>query len=86
MYHKNANKKQKMCSQCPLAGPNMPVTWASIEHRVGIHSPPSGHPQNKHWATSARVAGNVCPKIGANLGQYRQKRFADRMKYLVKKK
>ena len=73
-----------MCSLCPIAGPNMPVTWASTEHRVGIHSPPSGHPQNKRWATNARRAGNACSKIETNLGQHRQKRFADRMKYLVK--
>ena len=35
----------------------------------GIHSPSSGHPQNKRWATSARTAGNECPYVGTNIGQ-----------------
>ena len=71
MYHKNANKKQKMCPLCPLAGPTMPeirksqpVAWASTARRMGIRSPSHGHPQNKRWATSARRTGSKCPKDG----------------------
>lgn len=36
---------------------------------TGIHSPPSGHPQNKCWATSAHKAGNEYPNFGACFGQ-----------------
>ena len=71
MYHKNANKKQKMCPLCPLAGPTMPVVWASAARRMGIRRTSAGHPQKKRWATSARRTGNKCPKDGINFGQYR---------------
>ena len=48
MHHKSANKKLK----------NVPTSGSNYARRMGIHSPPSGHPQNKRWATSARRAGN----------------------------
>ena len=44
MHHKSANKKLK----------NVPTSGSNYARRMGIHSPPSGHPQNKRWATSAR--------------------------------
>ena len=60
MHHKSANKKLK----------NVPISGSNYARRMGIHSPPSGHPQNKRWATSARMAGNECPNIETNLGQH----------------
>ena len=48
----------------------MPTSGSNYARRMGIHSPPSGHPQNKRWATSARIAGNECPNIETNLGQH----------------
>lgn len=60
MYHKNANKKQE----------NVPTSGSNYARRMGIHSPPSGHQQNKRWATSARSTGNECPNAGANFGQH----------------
>ena len=60
MHHKNANKKQK----------NVPTSGSNYARRMGIHSPPSGHPQNKCWATSAHKAGNECPNFGACFGQH----------------
>ena len=62
MHHKNANKKQK----------NVPTSGSNYARRMGIHSPPSGHPQNKGWATSAHKAGNECPKIATSFGQHRK--------------
>ena len=46
------------------------TSGSNYARRMGIHSPPSGHPQNKRWATSARRAGNECPNIETNLGQH----------------
>ena len=51
--------------------PSVPTSWSHYARRMGIHSPPSGHPQNKRWAMSARTAGNECPYVGTNLGQYK---------------
>ena len=45
MHHKSANKKLK----------NVPTSGSNYARRMGIHSPPSGHPQNKRWATSAQI-------------------------------
>ena len=42
IYHKNANKEQKMCPLCPLVDPTMPVAWASTAHQVGIHRTSAG--------------------------------------------
>ena len=41
MHHKSANKKLK----------NVPTSGSNYARRMGIHSPPSGHPQNKRWVT-----------------------------------
>lgn len=59
MYHKNANKKQKMCSLCPLAGPNMPVTWASTEHQAGIHRTSAGQQVPVKRAMCAQKLGLI---------------------------
>lgn len=52
MHHKSANKKLK----------NVPTSGSNYARRMGIHSPPSGYPQNKRWqqvpvgrATSAQI-------------------------------
>ena len=46
-----------------------PISGSHHTRRMGIHSPSSGHPQNKRWATSARTAGNECPYVGLILGK-----------------
>ena len=62
------------CSQVSttkaISKPRQPTSGSNYARRMGIHSPPSGHPQNKRWATSARRAGNECPNIETNLGQH----------------
>ena len=55
----NQFRMQKMCPLCPLAGPTMPVAWASTAHQVGIHRTSAGHQQNKRWATSAQKAESI---------------------------
>lgn len=61
MYHKNANKKQKMCPLCPLAGPTMPeirksqpVAWASTARRMGIRRTSAGQQVPVERAASAQ--------------------------------
>ena len=66
MYHKNANKKQKMCPLCqkmcplcPLVGPTMPVAWASTARRMGIHRTSAGQQVPVVRATSAQKTESI---------------------------
>ena len=82
MYHKNANKKQKMCPLCPLAGPTMPVAWASAEQALGIRRTSAGQQVPVERATSAQKTESILGNTDKSLHCLQLQLFAQALSAL----
>ena len=82
MYHKNANKKQKMCPLCPLAGPTMPVAWASAEQALGIRRTSAGQQVPVERATSAQKTESILSNTDKSLHCLQLQLFAQALSVL----
>ena len=56
-----------MCPLCPLAGPTMPIAWASTAHQVGIHRTSAGQQVPVVRAMSAQMLGLILGNIDKSL-------------------